>query len=71
MDQVLQGIPNVLCYQDDILVTGRNDDEHFSNLESVLQRLRKFGLRVKRKKCTFLQTSVSGSCYRPKWITYF
>ena len=28
MDSVLQGIPHVICYLDDILVTGYNQDEH-------------------------------------------
>ena len=58
MDQILQGIPYVLCYQDDILITGRNDDEHYANLELVLQRLLKFGLCIKLKKCVFFSDSV-------------
>ena len=28
MDSILQGIPNVICYLDDILVTGRSEREH-------------------------------------------
>ena len=28
MDQVLQGLPGVVCYTDNILVTGRTDKEH-------------------------------------------
>lgn len=28
MDQILQGIPGVICYIDDILVTGSNREEH-------------------------------------------
>jgi len=39
MDSILQGIPKVLCYLDDILVTGATDAEHLNNLERVLQRL--------------------------------
>ena len=30
MDTILQGVPNTLCYLDDILVTGKNETEHFS-----------------------------------------
>ena len=29
MDSVLQGIPNVICYIDDILVTGSSDEDHY------------------------------------------
>ena len=28
MDNVLQGIPRVMCYIDDILVTGEDDESH-------------------------------------------
>lgn len=31
MDQVLQGLPNVHCFLDDILVTGENDAAHLKN----------------------------------------
>jgi len=30
MDKILQGIPKVLCFQDDVLVGRANDDEHLS-----------------------------------------
>ena len=36
MDGILQEIPNTICYLDDILVTGQNDEEHLNNLEKVL-----------------------------------
>ena len=58
MDTILQGIPNTICYLDDILVTGKNDEEHSRNLEEVLKRLQQNGLRVKSEKCKFLQPSV-------------
>jgi len=41
------------------LVTGRTAEEHMKNLENVLARLKKFGLRANREKCKFFQTSVS------------
>ena len=58
MDTLLQGVPNTICYLDDILVTGKNDDEHLRNLEEVLRRLQQNGLRVKPAKCSFMQSSV-------------
>ena len=33
MDGLLRGIPQCICYLDDILVTGRTDAEHLFNLE--------------------------------------
>ncbi len=37
MDTILQGIPQTVCYIDDILVTGATDDAHLQNLEEVLR----------------------------------
>ena len=64
MDTLLQGIPNTLCYLDDILITGKTDAEHLSNIEEVLKWLQENGLRVKPAKCKFMQSSVEylGHC---------
>ena len=56
MDTVLQGIPNVICYIDDILVSGKDQSHHLKNLEEVLKRLLEEGITVKRSKCTFLSS---------------
>ena len=37
MDSILQDLPKVLCYLDDILITGATDQEHICNLEEVLK----------------------------------
>ncbi|RXN13999.1 putative protein K02A2.6-like protein [Labeo rohita] len=58
MDQVLLGLPNVHCYLDDILVTGRTEAEHLENLDAVLGRLEEFGLHVERGKCDFFKDSL-------------
>ena len=58
MDTILQGLPNVFCYLDDILITGATQTEHLSNLEQVLQRLLKYGVRAKKAKCAFLEDFV-------------
>ena len=58
MDSVLGGIPHVICYIDDILVTGTSDDDHIKNLSTVFERLEKYGFRLKREKCSLFQDSV-------------
>ena len=58
MEKILQGLSGVTVYIDDILVTGRNDEEHLVALEAVLQQLSEYGLRLKREKCSFMQASV-------------
>ena len=58
MDTILQGIPNVICYIDDILVTGVDDEAHLRTLSKVLERLQKHGVRLKKSKCGFMSQSV-------------
>ena len=55
MAQVLQGLPGVVRFIDDILVTGHTRDEHKENLRNVLARIRQYGLRLKKSKCKFFQ----------------
>lgn len=38
MDTILQGMEGVICYLDDILVSGKTEAEHLDNLHKVLQR---------------------------------
>ena len=55
---VLNGINNVIVNQDDICITGANDDEHLQTLSQVFTRLEEYGLKVNVDKCTFMQPSV-------------
>lgn len=50
MENILQGLPHVCIYIDDILVTGSTTDEHLHNLEEVLTRLENANARLKIKK---------------------
>ena len=47
----------MLCYLDDILITGTTDQEHIRNLEEVLKQLQHHGIKVQNSKCTFLANS--------------
>ena len=64
MEKILQGIPGVVVYIDDILVSGKNEEEHLDSLEEVLGRLEEYGLRLKRGKCLLMQDSVEYLGYR-------
>ena len=48
-----------LVYIDDVIVFGRNFEEHHKRLELVFQRLLKNGLKIKGSKCNFFQKRVS------------
>ncbi len=57
MEGLLQGLPRVVVYIDDILVTGKNEQEHLASLEEVLQRL-------KKQDCSYRRPSVGSWLHR-------
>ena len=59
IDQVLDGVGGTSCILDDIIITGKNDQEHLDHLEEVLKRLQEHGLRINREKCDFFQKKVT------------
>ncbi|KAK3726335.1 hypothetical protein QZH41_008960, partial [Actinostola sp. cb2023] len=58
MESLLQGIPHVIVRIDDILVSGKDDSDHIRNLETVLERLSKAGVKLRKEKCFFMQPEV-------------
>ena len=60
MEQVLEGLTMKTCavYVDDIIVFAPSREELYTRLSEVFNRLRTANLRLKPKKCSFLQTEV-------------
>ena len=56
---LLQGIPGLAVYIDDILITGQNSEVHLKSLEEVLRHLERAELHAKIQKCIFMAPSVS------------
>ena len=59
MDIFLQGFGHVAAIQDDILITGKDDEHHIQNLNTVLSRLDSYGLRHLLNKCKSMHQSVT------------
>ncbi|XP_037822569.1 uncharacterized protein K02A2.6-like [Lucilia sericata] len=59
MENLLQGIPFVVVYQDDITVSGKDMNEHIRNLKSVLNKLLQAGLKLNLSKCKFFKEEIS------------
>ena len=57
MTCILEGIPGVICDIDDVLVFGRNQQEHDDRLKLVLQKMKETGVTL-NEKCKFSQDSV-------------
>lgn len=64
MESILQGVPGVIVYIDDILVSEKTVDEHLQNLDTTLTKLEEAGLLLKRLKCSFLLPSVEYLGYK-------
>ena len=58
IEKVLQGLPGVKVYLDNILVSGKTEVEHLNNLGRVFERLAEFGLKLNREKCEFSRDSL-------------
>ena len=60
MDRVLCGMrwSRCLVYLDDVISFGGTVTEALGRLAEVLSRLSNFGLQLKSRKCTFMQTEV-------------
>ena len=67
MENILQGLPGVVVYLDDILVAGASEEEHLMRLNQVLSRLEQAGLRAKKEKCQFMVSSIT---FLGHWIDH-
>lgn len=59
MENILQGIPFVVVYQDDITVSGKSMTEHIRNLKLVLNKLMLAGLKLNLSKCEFFKEEIN------------
>ena len=46
-------------YIDDVIIPGRSLKDHLNNLQAIFQKLRQAGLKLRPKKCAFLQRQVN------------
>ena len=64
MDNILVNESNVKCYVDDVVIHSDTAESHVKHLENVFALLLKHGLRIRLKKCSFMQPRVEllGHC---------
>ena len=53
MDILLQDIPHVSVYIDDVSILGETEASHVKNLDAVLRRLSDAGMTIHKEKCVF------------------
>ena len=59
VENLVAGIPYVAAYLDDVIVTGRTEEEHLSNLKQVLSALNEHGMKLRLEKCEFFRKQVT------------
>ena len=59
MDTILAGVSKTICYIDDILVAGIDEQDHPNVLSNVFDRLSTAGCKLNQKKCQFNKSSVT------------
>eukprot|EP00731_Ephydatia_muelleri_P001201 Em0001g1201a len=64
LELVLQGIPRVHCLLDDIIIAGRDEEEHFRLLEQVMARLDQYNFTINQQKCKFFQKQLEFCGYQ-------
>ncbi|XP_018395382.1 PREDICTED: uncharacterized protein K02A2.6-like [Cyphomyrmex costatus] len=59
IENILQGIPGVAIFFDDIVITGETDKLHFDRLDEVLKRLHQYNIRINVEKSMFFMDKVN------------
>ena len=58
MSRLLEGVENVLCHMDNILINGKDVASHDKSLKLVLFRLEQTGLTLNKSKCEIRKSQV-------------
>lgn len=58
MEQLTADLEFCVSYLDDVIVSGRTNDEHLRNLQTFLERLEHHGLRCRLDKCKFAKPEI-------------
>eukprot|EP00061_Rhincodon_typus_P014720 g41947.t1 len=64
MENILQGLPHVVIYLDDMLITGKTNKEHLENLDIVLKYFSLGDEFLRRENCVFQAPYVTYLRYR-------
>ena len=59
MNNILEGLPGVVCHIDGILIFGKDQQEHDERLKATFQAIQQAGLTLNREKCQFNKSSLS------------
>ena len=71
MNEILSGLPGVVCLIDDVLIYGSIQEEHDKHLQAVLERIQSAGATLNKEKCEFGKTTIKflGHIITPEGIS--
>ena len=71
MNEILSGLPGVVCLIDDVLVYGSTQEEHDKHLQAALERIQSAGATLNKEKCEFGKTTIKflGHIITPEGIS--
>lgn len=58
VSNIVDIIPNVQCFADDLIITAPDRSSHLKSLETLLNKLGSVGLKINLEKCSFLANEV-------------
>ena len=64
IDQVLQGVTDTQCILDDMIITGKTDEEHLEILEKLLKRYKTQVSKQTKRSASFSETEFSSGDMR-------
>lgn len=59
LEQLTTKIPMCVNYLDDIIVSGKTNEEHLQNLQTLFCTLQQNGLKCKLNKCEFFKSEIT------------
>lgn len=58
VSNIVDSIPNVQCFADDLIITAPDRSTHLKSIETLMNKLGSVGLKIKLEKCSFLAKEV-------------
>ncbi|MEO0454924.1 MAG: RNase H-like domain-containing protein, partial [Verrucomicrobiota bacterium] len=59
INDIISGLPNVLAYQDDLIVFTRSGEDHQRAVRDLLERLLQFNVRINKEKSSFFKDEIT------------
>ncbi|XP_064475629.1 uncharacterized protein K02A2.6-like [Ornithodoros turicata] len=58
MSRILQDLDGTVCHMDDVLIYGKNQEQHDRRLHAALRKLSDAGITLNEEKCQFTRTRI-------------